>query len=231
MAKNKPAANAIPKKATTEVETPVVALPRVSKLVVAFVIYHVIAITLYALPKPSDAVLEGKVEPKGTDNVLLYNQRVFKESSPLYAYLFTTGFWQYWDMFAPDPSQSDLWVDAEVEYLDGTKKAFDYPHIKQLSLPEKFIYERHRKFTERAPTESLQFHYLRAPFGQAIATKCATDPNNPPVFVRMTRHFLDVPRHDKPMGPEPPYLKYTYFTYVVDQHKLFADKGWKLGIH
>jgi hypothetical protein len=208
-----------------------VVLPKVNRLVVAFVIYHIIAITIYSLPKPSDAVLEGKVEPKGTDHVLLYNHVVLKESAPFYAYLYTTGFWQYWDMFAPDPSQSDLWLDAEVEYLDGTKKIYEYPHMKKMSLAEKFIYERHRKFTERVNMETVQAQFLRAPFGQAIATKTATNPDNPPVIVRINRHFLDVPRHDKPVGPEPPYGKYTFFIYVVDQHKLFADKGWKLGIH
>ena len=230
MAKKKPAAKATPKKTTTEVTNPV-AVQRVHPVIPALVLFHVLAITIYALPKPSDEVMENKVEPKLSDSVLLYNQRVLKETWPVYGYLYPTGFWQYWDMFAPNPAQTDVWVDAEVTYLHGAKSTFEYPHIKKLSLPEKFIYERHRKFYERVNMDTVGAQYLRAPFAQAIALKMADNLNDPPVRVALTRHFLEVPRHNKPRGPEPPYTGYTFFVYVVDQHKLFADKGWKLGLH
>ena len=205
------------------------ALPRVHPLVVAFVVYHVVAITTYALPKPSDLVLDHKVEPRGSDSLLMLNYNECKQWAIFYGYLYPSGFWQYWDMFAPDPSQVDTWCDAEVKFLDGTKTTFQYPRMKDLSIPEKFIRERHRKFYERVNSEKSP--YFWPPFAQAIAYQTATDPNSPPVQVTLIRHFQEIMRHDKPQPVEPPYKSYRYFTYVVDQHKLFADKGWKLGIH
>lgn len=210
-------------------------LPRVHPLVPAFVLFHVVAITLYALPRPSDAALNNAASTQWyrlsdwVDQGLKYNFQVTKLSVPIYGYLYPTGLWQYWDMFAPDPSQTDIWCDAEVTFLDGTKTTFKYPRIKALSIPEKFMQERHRKFYERVNSEKAPFYWM--PFAQAIALKSATDPNSPPVQVTLVRHYQSVMRHDKQEKNEPPYLTYNFFSYIVDQHKLFADKGWKIGIH
>lgn len=227
--KKKAVAQPAPKKVVTEANAPVT-LPKVHPAVVVIVLFHVMAITIYALPKPSDQVLENKVAPRGSDAILAFNHRVLKQTLPVYGYLLPTGFWQYWDMFAPDPAQTDFWCDAEVTFLNGSKQIFDYPHMKVMSLSEKFISERHRKFFERVNMDTNQMMYLRAPFAQSIAFRSATDPKDPPVKVVLNRHFLEVPRHNKPKAAEPPYTKYSFFIYIVDQHKLFSDKGWKLGI-
>ena len=206
-----------------------VELPRIHPLVVGFVIFHVLAITLYALPKPSDQVLAGKTAPRGSDSLLMFNYKEIKQWAPVYGYLYTTGFWQYWDMFAPDPAQTDVWCDAEIVFLDGTKTTFAYPRIKSLTIPEKFMRERHRKFYERVNSEQTPFFW--SPFAQAIALQVATDPNDPPVQITLIRHFQVVARHDAKSSSEPPYQSFRYFTYVVDQHKLFEEKGWKFGLH
>lgn len=203
--------------------------PKVHPLVVAFVIYHVIAITIYTLPKPSDSVLAGKTAPRGSDAFLALNHKEMKQWSVVYGYLYPTGFWQYWDMFAPDPAQTDYWCDAEITFLDGTKTKFQYPRMKTMSIPDKFMHERYRKFFERVNNDD--WPYFWPPFAQAIALKSATDQNFPPVKVTLFRHFQKVMRHDDQKPTEPPYGTYAFYTYVVDQHKLFADKGWKLGIH
>ena len=216
-------------KASTAV-TPVPAVvPKVHPAVVAFVAYHIVAITIYALPKPSNDVLSGKVSPRGSDALLAFNVREMKQWAVFYGYLYPTGFWQYWDMFAPDPAQTDIWGDAEVTFLDGTKTMFQYPRMKTSSIPDKFMQERYRKFFERVNLEENP--YFWSPFAQAIALKTATDQSSPPVRVTLYRHFQEVMRHDKQTPNEPPYGSYPFFTFVVDQNKLFADKGWKLGIH
>ena len=53
--------------------------------------------------------------------VLALNVRVLKQDPMAWQarYLSTTGLWQYWDMFAPDPSNLDVWFDALVTYRDG----------------------------------------------------------------------------------------------------------------
>lgn len=219
------------KKPTAEpvdaVELPTV---KVHPVIVGLVAFHVIAITIYSLPQPSKGILDGTIQPRMSDYILKFNQQELKNWAPIYGYCAVTGMWQYWDMFAPDPAQTDIWCSAEVTYMDGTKKPFEYPHMKALSIPQKFMLERHRKYFERVNQPG--FSYLWVTFGQAIAFKSATDPNNPPIQVDVTRHFQEVVRHDaKDTSKENPYGQYTFFRYAVDLNKLYSDKGWKLGVH
>jgi hypothetical protein len=200
-------------------------LPKIHPLVVGFVAFHVLAVVIYTLPKPIEPVLKGEAEPKGADAFLKYNFQVLRETPPVAGYLLLTGFWQYWDMFAPEPSQTDLWASAEVTYLDGSVKQFKYPRIKDLPIPEKYVKERYRKFYERVNQDDAR--YFWPPFGRAIAVKSATDPLNPPVRVDLIRHFQSVVRHDAPNNKiEPPYTTFKYYHHVVDQNQLAQSVGW-----
>lgn len=200
-------------------------LPKIHPLVVGFVAFHVLAVVIYTLPKPIEPVLKGEAEPRGADAFLKYNFLVLRETPPVAGYLLLTGFWQYWDMFAPEPSQTDLWASAEVTYLDGSVEEFKYPRIKDLPIPEKYVKERYRKFYERVNQDDAR--YFWPPFGQAIAVKSASDPLNPPVRVDLIRHFQSVVRHDAPNNKiEPPYTTFKYYNYVVDQNQLAQSVGW-----
>lgn len=190
-------------------------------------VFHMVVVTLYALPKPHQGVLDGTLTPKGTDLILKFNQQNLKTNPVVHGYLQISGFWQYWDMFAPDPSQADIYVSCEVTFFDGTKKPFAYPRIYLLPIPQKYIYERHRKFYERVNDDKNAF--LWPSFAQYIAVQSATDPKNPPVKVELTRHWRDVPRHNHARGADPPYMQYTYYRYAVDKTMLFEARGWKLG--
>ena len=152
------------------------------------VVFHVFAITVWALPKPSDAILKGKQPPVGTDWLLYWNARYLKESMPERLYCATTGLWQYWDMFSPNPRM----------YL--------------LPLPQKYPYERYRKFFERAHAEDYRF--LWPLFAQRVALLCDTNPKNPPVKVVLRRHWRPVAPPGKIQQQN--YNEYEYFTYAVD---------------
>jgi hypothetical protein len=200
-------------------------LPKVHPLLVVFVVLHLVAITFYTLPKPMPAVMNGSVPPKGADAFLKFNCDQIRESAPFAAYLHPTGMWQYWDMFAPEPSSMDLWASAEVQYFDGTKVDFKYPRIKDLGLIEKYHSERYRKFFERVNPD--EYRYFWAPFAQTIALKSAKNPKNPPVRVAIIRHFAMVTRHDaKNNKIDAPYNFNRFYIHVVDQENLFRRKGW-----
>jgi hypothetical protein len=200
-------------------------IKRVHPLVVAFVVYHVITITLGALPKPSEQVLSGLVEPRGSDSILKYNHEVIRQHPLVYGYLDSTGFWQYWDMFAPNPVQVDLWMDAEVVYKDGTRTIFSYPRMFTEPLVQKYIKERYRKLYERIDQEKYSF--LWSPAAQRIAYLNADNPTNPPLLVNLRRHFQFIKRHETPSAPQAPYTMYKYYTHVVNLPQLFKDKGWQ----
>ena len=79
-----------------------------------FVGFHLICITLWALPNPSQGVQEGKIQPTKVEQFLVWNFDNPKQFGPLRTYLFTSGFCQYWYMFFPNPATMDLCFYAEV---------------------------------------------------------------------------------------------------------------------
>lgn len=206
---------------------------RVHPLVCAFVIFTVLTVTIYALPKPSPAVVNNEVEPRGTDIFLKWNDSQLKSNPILVNYLYPTGLWQYWDMFAPNPAQTDFWCDAEVVFFDGSHTRYQYPRMKELPITQKYLMERYRKFYERVnmsdPAHGSDNGWMWPVFAQHIALINAHDPKNPPVKIGLTRHWQDVARHDAKPGPEPGYQQFTFYWHIVDQTQLATDMRWAVG--
>lgn len=145
------------------------------------------------------------------------------QEGPLTYFLLRLGTWQYWDMFAPNPADTDVWVDAEVEYADGTKIVGGYPRMFALEPPQKYMKERYRKFLERAHMESNSF--LWPIFAQRIALEQTRDPSNLPVRVRLKRHFFVFPGPDVEFEEE--YSEYVYHEHQVDKDAILRAKGWQ----
>jgi hypothetical protein len=203
-----------------------------------FVPLHIIAITSWSLPYVPEKFMGEKPQvklgiktgsPKEffqstaefiTNEFLLANQLYVKQS-PLKMYLLTTGYWQYWDMFSPNPASVDQYSDAVVYYKDGTKKKYQYPRIFTMSLGQKFMMERWRKYFERAGSKDYQ--YLWPVFGQRIALMNFDDPKNPPVQVELHRHEMVINPPGEPINHD--YSDTMYWTYRVDLDALRKDKG------
>ena len=183
------------------------------------VILHVFAITVWAMPDPTSDAIAKKRNPIGTEWILYLNHQHLKQFQPIRTYVGVTGFWQYWDMFSPNPSQTDIWVDAIVEYKDGTKKVYQYPRMFLLSIPEKFMQERYRKFYERVNSDDHSV--LRKVFAQRIA-HLNDNPQNPPVTVSLRRHWQQIlaPGQKQPTT----YNDYIYYVHNVDPKKLELDR-------
>lgn len=221
-------------------------LPLWVKPLVAF---HVLAITLWSLPAPPPGIANGSIAPairadsvpdlaRSTvsyvhDNLLLFASRV-KNPPPqvegplrwlsvaVRGYLQSTGLWQYWDMFAPNPSNLDVWVDAIVTFDDGSRVVHAYPRIAALPIPMKYVQERYRKYLERAHAEG--FAFLWPAFAQRIALEeFVAHPGRVPTRVVLRRHFRTI----QPPGETTPdaYQVYPYFEYDVDVAKLRRDAG------
>ncbi len=153
-----------------------------------------------------------------SDGTLIYNNR-FVKASPLQFYVLSTGFWQYWDMFSPNPASIDFYGTASITYQNGITKEYGYPRMYDESIPKKYVTERFRKFYERANQDADSF--LWPFFAQRMALDHYTEPNNPPVKVVLTRHWLVVAPPGKPQQKE--YNHYSYYTYTVDLEKLKKD--------
>ncbi len=176
---------------------------------------HIVAITSWSLPDAPNAVRAGVATPYGTDWLLYWNQRELKHGI-IQKYLFFSGFWQYWDMFAPDPADTDFWCDASVTYKDGSVRRYEYPRMFALPIAVKYFKERFRKFYERAHPED--YAYVWPVFAQRVAFEMDRYPGNPPVRVQLTRHWQPLPGPGKPIPRE--YNAYTYFDFKVEQAAL-----------
>lgn len=186
----------------------------------AFVAFHLVCITVAAIPNPSEKILNGSVPPGGSDHLLVWNHKFLKTQKPIDAYLSVSGFWQYWDMFAPDPANTDIWVDADIVYRDGSTKHYAYPRIYSLPIPQKYPSERFRKFYERVNDD--RYRFLWPQFALRIAY-LNDNPSNPPTSVRLTRHWRPV----APPGQVQPrdYNAYMFYEYVVRQDELAQMRG------
>jgi hypothetical protein len=184
---------------------------RVSGWVKAFVVFHLFAVIVWTLPKAPDSVKAGRISATPLDSLLAFNDVHFK-TSPVRFYMSPTGLWQFWDMFAPNPSPIDYYGTAVVTYQDGTAAPYPLPRVADATIPQKILAERFRKYFERVHPDSGKFLWIS--LAQSIALRSFTNPANPPIEVRLTRHFKRI----VPPGEVQPrdYESYTFFVYRVD---------------
>lgn len=187
----------------------------------AFVLFHVFAITSWSLPKPPERVTqEGATFAlrDAPNYLLLYNEEHVKQS-PMKYYLQSTGLWQYWDMFSPNPANTDVWMDAVVTYEDGAQFQYRYPRMKDLPIHEKYIKERYRKFVENAHLDKNSYKW--PPIAQRVAYLSYRGDDNLPLMVELRRHFkvIEAPGEEQPAE----HSTYSFYYYMVDQEKLARD--------
>ena len=163
----------------------------------------------WALP---DAVRASKHSEYQGTALLLYQNDKLKES-PLRHYVLFTGLWQSWDMFAPNPANTDIYLTAEVVYKDHTMLMFQYPRMKLLPVGQKYYSERYRKFFERANQDKNRSMWPGV--ARAIAIRCNSNPDNPPVEVTLIRHYKTVQRPDAQQWPS--YKTARFYTYQVTE--------------
>jgi hypothetical protein len=198
------------RKPSKETPEPGSGLSRAGGIILRLVVlFHVFAITSWSLPKTPPGIANGSIQfnfPSSLRNwsdwLLYVNERYVSKkiapepqtyaSRPIQTYLLFTGTWQYWDMFAPNPSNWDGFVTADIFFADGTMREHQYPRINILPLHEKYVKERYRKFLERAHPDD--YAWIRPYFAQRIALENYKDPENPPVLVVLHRHWRLMPR-------------------------------------
>src|SRR5690349_14010871 len=94
-----------------------------------FVGFHLVCITMWSLPYPKKPYMNGTAKlgiqtndartfvrsfsETVTEGTLYLNWKYLK-GSPLMYYPGVTGFWQFWDMFSPNPANVDLYLEADV---------------------------------------------------------------------------------------------------------------------
>lgn len=188
----------------------------------AWLFFHCFAVITRTIPLPQIEDVKrvdevGFSPQKLNSQIKVGNLNTFRQTSWLIPYYTESlGFWQYWDMFAPNPAQEDIWVDAEIEFADGSKSLEVYPRIYEMGLAEKFVSERYRKYRERLSGDEYAWKWPHS--AHWFAARAWKNPKNPPVRVTLRRHYYLVPR--PPAQPTFEYQIYPFYSVVIDQLKL-----------
>lgn len=135
-------------------------------------------------------------------------------------YMIYTGLFQAWNMFAPDPLRLNSYLEAEVRFANGEIKLWQEPRMDQLGLIGKYYKERYRKYMNEHLRLDEQAD-LWPDAARHIARMYDTDKSNPPMSVRLVRHWSEM----LPPGPHgeyrsAPWTEYTYFKYNVSPEDL-----------
>ncbi|MBS1708646.1 MAG: hypothetical protein JSS65_07990 [Armatimonadetes bacterium] len=196
-----------------------------------FVGFHALMVFMWTTPHPTlaaqqqfhkNTAVENLMRPK--DSLLVFNEEMLKgemlgPEKPLGKYMMVTGLWQWWDMFAPNPADIDVYIDAEMEYADGTVAIHKYPRMYELPIPMKYFKERYRKYRERLSDDSYSWKWSHTAQRLALENYRAT--GKEPVRVRLWRHWMQVAPIGQPQPSE--YSGYMFWDYQVDHNKLMED--------
>jgi hypothetical protein len=94
-------------------------------LISLYVAFHVLALVLWIVP------------------TCVLKQRFLLVFAP---YMLPIGHWQYWGMFAPNPMQDTMAVEAVVRDSHGMLRIFAFPKEGDLSTWQKMLRYRHSKY-------------------------------------------------------------------------------------
>src|SRR5262249_18355032 len=134
-------------------------------------------------------------------------------------YLLYTGLFQKWDMFAPDPSKLNNYIDAVVTYSDGHSSVWSFPRMENLGYINKYFKERYRKYAN----DCLNLDISSA-LGPDAARYIARENNrssNPPIAVDLVRHWSIVqPPGPGGEAPPAPWNQYPFYRYIVQEGDL-----------
>lgn len=127
--------------------------------------------------------------------VLLPLEKPFFQSiyRPIDTYLSFFSLYQNWTMFAPNPSRINVYLTAEVDFIDGTKDSYTFPRSSMLSLEDRFSYgERYRVISDVIRKDSNYFLWTDvAKF--ALRKLKENNFHKLPARVRLRRHMSEIP--------------------------------------
>jgi hypothetical protein len=163
-------------------------------LVNMFLLWHLFALGIWLLPNSA-------------------LRRSFVEI--VFPYLSFTGLVQNWSMFAPNPSDVDVYVEARVKSANGQVRSWTFPRMIGMGYLERYRRERFRKLIELGHLDAASAVWPS--LARYAARVNNTEPHNPPVSVELVRHFRFIPPPGVLFGP---YRTYTFFTAPVGPGEL-----------
>lgn len=164
----------------------------------AFLIFHLVAITFWAMPitTPLTAAFKEIVRP----------------------YLVWSGLFQSWDMFGPSPKSINSYVDAVVTHADGRVTTWSFPRMEQLSLTDRYLKERYRKFVENVKEDMYSAMWPDVALHVARLNNGSGGSRVTGVF--LVRHWSNIVLRPDGQYTPAPWNSYRFFAYPVNAEAL-----------
>lgn len=146
-----------------------------------------------------------------------YLSAVFR---PVDSYLSFFSIYQDWMMFAPNPSRTEAFVSARVEFEDGTSDTFNFERTDAPSLWHKYMKgERYRKFMSETLRKD-DYRYLWPDTARFVLRKVREQNlQRIPMRVHLYRHWDEIPLLEDEFRPHgyqsTQYQSYKFYTYEV----------------
>jgi hypothetical protein len=160
----------------------------------AFLVFHIVAITCWCAP---------------LDSALLTRFRAL-----IRPYMQWSGLLQGWNMFAPEPTKFNSYMEADVIFQDGQKRTWAFPRMEKLGYWKRYRKERYRKFAN----ENLRMDANSALWPDAALRIARLNRNaaNPPVMVILVRCWSQIPP-PRPDGSYRPgaWYRSPFYLYAV----------------
>jgi hypothetical protein len=157
--------------------------------IMVFVLFHLIAITLWALP--------------------VENRLVTGVREVIRPYMLWSGLFQSWDMFAPNPKSVNAYVKAVIITQHRHIQIFTFPRMETLSLRERYSKERYRKFVEVFSDDKEQLLWPDIARHLARTHSNAADPADKIMLIRYVSTIT-------PWAPAPPPAPALFYDEYVD---------------
>ena len=135
--------------------------------------------------------------------------------APLEPFILYTGLWQTYTVFAPNPRNFNLDLQATIVYRDGSSSVWKYPRMEQMGLLERMEKERFRKYGYDN-LNSADNRVLWPDFARYVARLNRRD-GNQPALITLERNWADIAAPAVGMGkPLPAHDHHRrFFTYTV----------------
>jgi hypothetical protein len=108
-------------------------------------------------------------------------------------YMLPTGLWQAWNMFAPNPAMSNVYLEAEVTLADGIRAVWKFPRMSELGYFERYRKERYRKWATERVWSAGRGEPLVVEGAARYAARQVERPGNPARLVELVRYRAQVP--------------------------------------
>ena len=163
-----------------------------------FLIFHMLAITCWSIPFAGPLVRAGR-------NILR-------------PYIVSSGLFQSWDMFSPDPKAVNSYIEAVIIYKDGTSKLWTFPRMELLDVPERYVKERYRKYEESLQNNENE---LLWPDAARYVARLNSDPSHPAEAVWLVVRWTDIiPPADSNGYGRGPWQVNVFYRYTVQPEDL-----------